>query len=208
MGGGRGVTLFNDDQRAASKTSGRRYAIFFRLASATPIRLWSGFGDFPMPEDAVETTDGAIYKGLSELPNLPAIDALVNGRASRLDFTLSAPDPDGSLRDAADSDAVAVRFKAVRLGLWPLGADWAPVGPMRWIWRGTADQTRLNHNRADPLQPVTAMTLSVSSLFAGRRQQKASFWTPEDQALDAPNDTAFDQVALLSEGVEKKWPKG
>ncbi|WP_375549442.1 hypothetical protein ABWI01_03365 [Oceanicaulis alexandrii] len=202
------MALFNDEQRAAMEVGGNRFALLFRLATPSPVRIWSGPGELPVPSDpTVETVDGALYQGLGALPDLPTLESLFNGTASRIDLSLSAPDENGDLAALADSEAVSARERKAVFGIWPLDKDWQPVGPVRWIWRGVSHGTSVNQDGSDPARPTSTVSISIGSRFTGRRQAKALFWTPTDQALDAPGDRGFDNVAALSEGVEKKWPK-
>lgn len=201
------MSLFSEAQRTALREANNRFVILFRLATPTPVRLWSGAGDLPVPADSVEPAP-ALYLGFGALPDLPGIEALINGRAQRMEFGLSAPDPDGSLAALAESEAVAARYKPVHIGLWPLDASWQPVGAVKWLWRGVAHGTSVETDRRNPARPTATVTVSAGSRFTGRRQAKAIHYTPADQALDAPADRGFDNVAALSEGVEKKWPKG
>lgn len=201
------MALFSDDQRTAMREAGNRFALLFRLATPNPVRLWAGPGELAVPSDTVETVDGALYQGSGALPDLPTLESLINGTASRIELSLSAPDEDGRLAALAESEAVSARNRLAVFGLWPLDKDWQPVGAVRWIWRGVSHGTASVTDRRSAMNQITTVSLTIGSRFTGRRQGKAFFWTPTDQALDAPGDRGFDNVAALSQGVEKKWPK-
>jgi hypothetical protein len=201
------MALFSDAQRTAMREAGNRFALLFRLATPNPVRIWSGPGELPVPSDTVETVDGALYQGLGALPDLPTLESLFNGTASRIELSLSAPDEDGRLAALAESEAVSARNRQAVFGIWPFDRDWQPVGAVRWIRRGVSHGVSINQDGTDPARPTSTVSISIGSRFTGRRQGKAFFWTPTDQSLDAPGDRGFDNVSALSEGVEKKWPK-
>lgn len=196
--------MLDSAQKAAFKAAGKRLAVFFRMATPVPVRLWSGVGNFALSADAVELTEGAIYRGLG-MVDLPAIEALINGKASRVDFGFSGVDAE--IAALADSEAPLVAGSVVRLGIVPLGSDWQAVGDVKWLFTGEADVPKVKRDGSKDA-PSHTVTVSVGSRFAGRRQARPMFYTPVDQALDAPTDKAFDNVAALNEGTEKKWPRG
>ncbi len=196
--------IFSPEQIAVLKAGGKRVAVFFRMDTPEKVRLWTGVGDFRLPADPVETTDQALYRGVG-LVDLPAIDMAINGKATRIEFGFSGVDEE--IAQLADSEAPLVQARDVRLGILPLGQDWQPVWPVRWLFRGEADVPKSRRSSSKSGVSYT-VGVSVGSRFTGRRQGRELLYTPTDQALDASTDKAFDNVSALNEGTEKKWPRG
>jgi hypothetical protein len=177
--------------------------VLFRLAMDTPVRLWSGFGDMEIPADLVETSGPAIYNGTGALANLPLVGQLINGAAERLTFTLSGVDAQASA--LADAEAASVRFRAVRLGIMILGADLQPLSGVAWLWSGTAD-TPVIERENGPGGAVRTISLSVGSVFTGRRRPPLGYYTDPDQKRRSPTDRFCERVSLYAEDTVRQWP--
>lgn len=180
-----------------------RPAIFFRTATDPVVRLWAGIGDIEVAADLIET-DTAIYKGIGDLGNIPALQQLINGTATRVDFTVSGIGPTG-LR-LADEDAPQVRGRTVNIGFRTLDKDWQPSMPMAWVWEGESDVITLD-SRLDGDRRIETLTLSVGSLFTGRRRPRYKHYTDQEQRRRSPDDRLCDRVNLYSQAYTKTWPR-
>lgn len=181
-----------------------RVGIFFRLATEPRVRIWSGPGDFAVPADFIEY-EGGTYIGVGALLDIPVLDQLVNGVASRLDFSLSVVG-DTDLMRLADEDADTVRGSDINIGLMPLGDDEQPVGAMVWVWEGQADTVTIE-SRLDGDRRVETMTISAGSLFTGRRRPNYRHYTDQEQRKRSPDDRLCDRVTLYSQQYNKTWPR-
>lgn len=182
-----------------------RPGIFFRLATDPAVRLWSGFGDFRLPPDAVEP-GGAIYKGGAALGGLPALNALINGVADRVVFQLSGVD--NRVLALADAEAQSVRNKLVRLAVVFFGADWRALSNVAWLWTGLADTLSVDEpSPGEGGDRVRSVSLSVGSLYTGRRRPALAFWTDPDQRRRSADDRFCERVATHTITMVKTWPR-
>lgn len=193
------------DEAAAVQLAGGivRPALFLRLETPSVVRAWSGIGDFEVPADAVEAAP-AIYKGVGELLNWPAVQQLVNGSAERIEFAVSGVTT--RVMALADEEANDVRGASALIGFVALGADWQPLTPTAWLWEGEADVVRGQRSSAEDGSAVRTITLSVGSVMTGRRRARLAFWTDVEQRRRSPTDRFCDRVALYSQGTTKGWP--
>lgn len=180
-----------------------RRCVLLYVATDTPIRVWTGVGDFDKAADAVDI-EGGIYKGLGEIQEIPALQQLVNGVAQRIDLSLSGVD--ANIVALADSEAADVRSKAVSIGLQFFDEDWQPLGDTLWIWDGEADVVKSESLSGADFTRVRTITLSVGTLTTGRRRPKLTFFTRSQQRRRSPTDAFCDRVALYSADTELKWP--
>jgi hypothetical protein len=180
-----------------------RRSVLLYVATDTPIRAWTGVGDFEKGSDLVDLT-GGIYKGLGEIQDIPGLQQLVNGVAQRLDLTLSGVD--ARIVALADSEAADVRSKAVSIGLQFFDVDWSALGDTVWIWDGEADVVKSDSISNPDFGRFRTVTLSVGSLTTGRRRPKMTFFTRSQQRRRSPDDAFCDRVGLYSQDTELRWP--
>lgn len=179
-----------------------RPAILFRLEASPMVRAWSGPGDLSIPADAIEPA-GGLYEGVGALTDLPALQQLVNGAATRVDFQLSGVSDE--IAELADADADSIRGASVFVGLLPLNEDWQPAAPVAWLWEGEADVARVEQ-RLDRDNAVNTIAVSVGSAFTGRRRPRFRTWTNTDQQRRSPGDRFCERVALYGNAA-KTWPR-
>jgi hypothetical protein len=98
-----------------------RRSILFRLAADPIARFWSGYGDLDVAADTIDP-EGARYIGAGALLDVPALKALVNGAADRLDFVLEGVS--GHTLRLAQEDAATVKDALVLIGEQSFDADW------------------------------------------------------------------------------------
>ena len=180
-----------------------RPAIFFRLATDPVIRIWGGVGDFALAADNIETA-GGVYQGWGELNDIPALAQLINGVASRVDFAVSGVGPVAAR--LADEEAEDIRGRRVNLGVMALGSDWQPVSTVAWLWEGEAD-TLIIDSRLDGDQRIETLTLSVASIFTGRRRPRYRHYTDAEQRRRSPDDRYCERVSLYAQEYTKVWPR-
>lgn len=180
---------------------GSRRSYLFRLDSTPPVWLWTGHGDLVTPADFVDPT-GATWNGAGGLVALPALKALINGVADRVQFTLSGVDPD-TLRLAVE-DKESVNRAECRLGYVEFNADWSLDGGPTWEWVGIADTITIENRSGDGIR-TRAIHLSVASADTFRSNPRFNFWTDAAQRLRSPTDEFCDHVAGISQGVTRRF---
>lgn len=197
------MLVLNDDEIDAVASSTQRIGIFFRMATTPTIRLWLGIGPCRVGANA-QDADGAIYTGFGQLNNAPVVQQLINGVAERVEFQVSGVSAD-TLR-MASSEATDVRGAAVGMAFCLFGASWQQLGVPKWIFRGVADFVTLSQDSAEGGVTRT-ISLSVGSLFTGRRRRGLSFLTGQDQRARHPGDLFCERTALYAQESEKVWPR-
>lgn len=178
-----------------------RESFLLRIAADPPARLWSGVGNLEIPADNVED-DPATYLGAGELLSVPDFQALINGTAQRLEFTVSGVSAE-TLR-LATIDAASVRGAAVHLGRIEFDEFWQPVGPVEWEAVFRADFLSVQNEESEGGRR-RSITLSVGYGDTGRSFAPASYFTDADQRMRSPDDKVFDHVAGINSGTSRRF---
>ncbi|HEY1630793.1 MAG TPA: hypothetical protein VGF56_05725 [Rhizomicrobium sp.] len=177
-------------------------AWFFFMQTDTPVRIWSGVGDFRLPSDSVDTA-GGVYRGLGIFVQIPSIRVPLNGAMIRHEFALSGVTAE--VLRLANADRATVRGAEVFWGLTMLGPDKQPMASVAWFWNGVADTPKAA--RTGSQQPVTrTVSLSVGTGEVGRKQKNLWRWTGIDQRLRSPTDAFCDRVVLYNSQTTERWP--
>lgn len=165
-------------------------------------RMWGGVGDFPINADLIDT-QGGIYSGFGEMLDVPALQQLINGLAERIEFTLSGVRAETLA--LIGSEAEAVRDAPAHLWMVPLGQDLQPLGAPIWVWEGKADVLRAKRV-GQGASASRSVTVSVGSIFTGRRRPKFRNFTGPDQRRRSADDAHCDRAGLYNAGTTRKWP--
>lgn len=178
-----------------------RISWVLRIDSDPVCYLWTGFGPLETPADAVDP-GGASWLGAGHLIAIPALQALINGVAQRVTFTVSGVNAE-TLRLARE-DKETVKGAEVRLGHVEFDADWRMVGGIHWEWLGIADALKIN-SRYNSDGRVRAVVLMVGSAETMRANPRFTYWTDASQRLRSPDDAFLDHVAMISAGVTRRF---
>lgn len=182
-----------------------RVGIYFRMQMVgveAPVRLWGGVGDCDPGINGLDA-EGGVYSGLGELGDIPTFNALLNGKAQRININLSGVDQ--TVFRLADEEADLVPDAFTTMGLGSFDEHWQVADPVDWMWFGFADVLTLQRQRNG--DTVTRnIQLSVGSMFAGRSRGHHSYYTSTDQKSRSPDDLFCDSVSLYSAGTIKKFP--
>jgi hypothetical protein len=153
-------------------------------------------------------TQGGTFLGVGELVGMPVLSQLVNGTADRVEFTLSGVD--ASILALADAEADTVRSAPVHVALMAFDEDFQESTSPVWIWEGEADVPRVSRQSVagedGSFQVVRSMSLSVGSVFTGRRRANLSFMNGVDQRRRSSDDAFCDRASVYSSGTTRKWP--
>lgn len=180
-------------------------AVLFRVAlGEQTIRLWSGHGDFPLPEDAVEVDAGATYRGIGDLLDLPEVSQLVNGVAERAEFRLSGVGETAAA--LADEEGDDVEGAPVNLGIVVLDEHLQRATPAAWLWYGEADVVESTYDGAGD-EPSHSIALHVATQQAGRRSGSLLYYSNTQQRLRSPDDGFCKRVSLFIVGYSLSWPQ-
>lgn len=188
--------------------AGRRHvrpSLFLRIAKATPIRAWSGVGGCVLPADTIETTGGR-YLGVGWLRNIPVMEALINGAAESVTFTLSGVD--ARTVDLVDG-AEDLRGVRANLGLMFMGPRHQRT-PVYWWRRYRVDMVGTRETalpREDGGAAVEySVSLTLGSARTSRRVSQPSTWTHAEQSRLHPGDLACAGVSRLTADATRPWP--
>lgn len=176
-----------------------RLSVLFRIACDPVARLWAGVGDLIIPADMVESAD-ALYLGGGQLVDVPDLDQLINGTATRISVTVSGVTND-TLRLAME-EAPSVRGADVHVGLVYMDDDWQIV-EVEWLSVLRADTITVASNPGDNGGRVRSVTLSIGTDFTDRSTRPLAFFTDADQKRRSPDDLIFDHVAGINEGTSR-----
>ena len=177
-----------------------RVLLFLRIAGGglpSPLRMWSGAGEFDLPIDAVETT-GGVYLGIGRLIDVPSFGLLLNGKMERI--TLSLSGVDGVALGLADEDAHTVKGAVANVAVVALGDDLQPATPAIWVRDGTVDQMPISLGRTN------SIGLSLGSLSTDRRRPPLGYYTPVDQRARSSTDAFCDLVPTYTADSTVRWP--
>lgn len=180
-----------------------RLGIFVRLMVDNPMRIWLGIGDCKAGIDAADG-DGEIYTGIGELLNVPTLEQVLNGAATRAEFRLSyIPSRVARL---ASSEAAQVKGRMLQVGLGVFDADWQLVEEPTWLRSYYVDYLTIEREQTSG-EATWSVSLATRTIFTGRRRPGMSFWTDDDQQARHDGDRFCEAALLYSIDVSKAWPK-
>ena len=210
------ATLVPENVIAALRSS-NQLAIFVRVDSTPPLRLWFGVGDFPIGFDAIDE-DGVEYRGAGELTGIPTLEILVNGTSDAVDFTISGVDPDTAA--ATIASLPPIRGKAVHIGITCLDEYFQPLSSIIPLWSGVAARTIESRSPAEGGQNGTiSLSLSVVAGENTRSRRSSSIWSEAQQievsralrdgtpSEGLPDDKFCSQTGRIARGVVPTWPR-
>lgn len=185
---------------AALALRGVRPRLFIRIATATPVRAHSGVGNFAMDADDVETTAGAVYKGLGLLSAMPVIEALINGEAGTLILTFSGVT--AQMQALAAGGAVEAENAVTALAVGFLDRRAQLTGPV--LWTTDAEVRRVTNPREAGRRSV-----EIEIAYGGRdrRIAPASWLTDQDQQARHPGDLGCQWTSKYAAGTDDIWPR-
>lgn len=182
-------------------------ACFFRAEfPEETIRLFAGFGDFPVPAGGLET-DGGVYTSIGRWGgDLPEFDWLMNGQVQAIDLQLSGVD--------IETARAFLYERSIVIGA-PAGFGWGVLderfklaGPVHWTRRGYLAQPRLSKQRTARAKWVRTMGVTLMSGAVKRRKPTHTYLTgPDQRRREGSEDDAFcDRTPLLNVRSTRPWP--
>lgn len=122
-----------------------RQIILFRVACDPVARICSGVNPIVIPADIVEPAP-ARYLGGGALVQIPEIEQLINGTATRADITLSGVSAE-AIR-LAKEDAASVKGAKVHVGIAYQDDDWQ-LTEVEWVAVFRADTLNIGSGPAN-----------------------------------------------------------
>jgi hypothetical protein len=169
-----------------------------------PLRLWTGFGDYPLSSDEVDKLGGN-YKGGIILA-WPRLRFPINGTSAIETFPLSGVRQE-AIRLVAD-DAEQLDGAIVNIGLLEL-INGQPAGNIAWVLDGVANSAQ---SQCDPVtgrgQIATTATVNLQIVTGevDRKHSTMSNWTGAEQRRRYPGDAFCDRTSIYDIGTSQKWP--
>lgn len=154
------------------------------------VRLWEGIGDL--------TLAGEVYTGASDLVGVSEILETDRVEAAGIKVTLSGV-PSSLLAIALDED---YQERAATIWVGFLDSAGAIVADEVVLFAGRMDVMAIREG-AD----TSTIEVALESYLIDGDRARERHLTPEDQKLDYPSDTGFDQVASLQD-AQVIWGKG
>lgn len=168
------------------------------------IRLYAGFGDFPVPPGGMET-EGGVYTCVGRWGgDLPDFDWLMNGQVQALDLQLSGVDVETARSYLYERDTIIGAPAA--FGWAVLDERFKLAGPVHWPRWGYLAQPRLSRSRTGPAQWTRTLGVSLMCGPVQRRKPTHTYYTGPDQRRRSPDDAFCDRTPLLNVQSTRPWP--
>lgn len=177
-----------------------RPAIFFRVATEEPVRIWSGSHPRRLPADDVEDDPTAEYIGLG-LSALPSLDVLMNGDAGEYEFVISGLEPEILQYIDEPGD---ISGALVHLGELKFDDAWQPTGEIEWFGSFEADTINYRTSTDEDGQRLATVGLQVGSATTDRRLPRNRHWSAVENP--DPTDKAYEHVNRYSVGSRRQYP--
>jgi hypothetical protein len=175
-------------------------SLLFRIASDPVGRVWGGHGDLEIPADIVEA-EPALYLGGGQLLNIPDLDHLINGNATRLDIGVNGISAE-TLRLALE-DAPSVKGADVHIGIAYFDDDWQ-LAEVEWLSKLRSDKLGIDSQPSENGR-TRSIALSIGTDFTDRSKAPVALFTDADQRRRSPTDAIFDHVAGISSGTSRAY---
>jgi len=139
----------------------------------------------------------APYLGGGQLVNIPELEQVINGTASRLDITVSGVSTE-TVKFAIE-EAASIKGAKVHIGNVYFDADWQ-IDDVEWI--GVLRADTLTTARQGTTRSIT---LSIGTDYTDRSRAPVAFFTDSDQRRRSPTDRFFDHIAGISAGTSRRF---
>jgi hypothetical protein len=201
------MTLYVPDATAQLFGRNINLGIFFRLdhpLSAGILRLWLGVGDRNLRMTSVETTLQT-YFGAGRWQSTPDLDVIINGGASRIEFSIEGVSQDA--QDRIDSVNPDVLGRSVHIGMAAFDSAWQPVMDILPLSHSIADFWSMAGSVVTGRAQMTrTLTLSTAAGETGRSRPRRVTYTQAQQQFLYPTDTFCQNVVRYDRGFSLAWP--
>ena len=181
--------------------------LFFRLYTDPALHLWWGVSDKPAQIDALDVA-GTVYNGAGLITDVPdALEMLINGTASRVDWEMSGVPP--NLTANLSATAPSVVGARVDFAISALDSRWQIIGSPVPVWVGSADfWAEAQSPQTDVTKPkLRKIILSTMAGDTSRALPYFATWTDIDQQQISATDTFCERVPRYYVGQIITWPR-
>ena len=181
--------------------------LFFRLDTSPALHLWWGVSDKPAQIDDLDVS-GTVYNGAGLMTDVPdALELLINGTASRVDWEMSGVPP--ALTAELANTAPSVVGARVDFAIGALDVRWQLIGSPISAWVGTADfWAEAQSPQSDIGKPkLRKIILSTMAGDTSRALPYFATWTDRDQLSISATDTFCERVPRYYTGQIITWPR-
>jgi hypothetical protein len=202
------MTLYIPDATADLFGKNINLGIFFRLdhpSSSGILRLWLGVGDRKLAMTSVEPT-AQTYFAAGRWQSSPDLEVIINGGATRIEFSIEGVSADAQARiDAVNPDVLG---RSIHIGMAAFDTAWQPVMSILPISHSIADYWSMSGTVVIGRAEMTR-TLSLSAAVGetGRSRPRRTTYTPPQQKFLYPTDDFCKNVARYDRGFSLAWPR-
>ena len=178
----RGLTAGMDTAMTAAV---KHPILLFKFAfDANDVNLWSGIGDI--------TFGGDVYTGAGDLIGVSPVEETEQTKAVGVVFVISG------IPSSFISLALAENYQGRAAKLWfgAMDDSGAIIVDPELIFVGRMDVMTIDEDG-----DTATIKIGVENILIALESTSERRYTPEDQKLDFPNDTGFDQVAALQDAT-------
>jgi len=177
-----------------------RESFGIRIDSVPVARLWTGFGDLPVPADIVEAAP-AVYLGGGELLSAPDFEVPINMTAERIDIQVSGVS--ASILPIFLEEAATVKGAKVHFVRFYFDDDWQ-LEEVEYDAVFRADKITISSEGEDGNRTRT-ITLSIATEDTNRNRSPQAYFTDQDQRRRSPTDAIFSHVSQITQGVMRRF---
>lgn len=177
-----------------------RESFVFYIATPDPAVFWSGHGPLLLAADEVVPSP-IVIMGAGQLVDIPALEMLLNGKAQRLEVTLSGVSEE-TITLAVD-EAPQIPGTSIHIGRISFDEAWQVEG-VDWEWTGEGRGLSVSSQDTGSGR-VRTLVLTVAAGDTSRRRPALAYFTDADQRYDFPDDAIFSNVAGINAGTSRRW---
>lgn len=174
--------------------------LLLRIATDPVARVCSGVNPIIIPADAVEPSP-ARYLGGGALVNIPDLEQLLNGTASRIDITVSGVT--AAALAIFQDEAHLLQGSDVHIGFAYQDDDWQ-ITEVEWLQQFICGTPSTASKQANPGRS-RSITISIGTDFTDRSKAPISLFTDADQHRRSSDDAIFDHVSQISVGLSRQF---
>jgi hypothetical protein len=202
------MTLYIPEATAALFGENVNLGIFFRLDHAEPagiLRLWLGVGDrrlaMPPPDPTLQ-----IWHGAGRWQSSPDLEVIINGGASRIEFSIEGVSAEAQSRiDAVNPEVLG---RSIHIGMAAFDTAWQPVMDILPLSHSIADYwSMIGSVVTGRAQQTRTLSLSAAVGETGRSRPRRTTYTPPQQKFLYPDDDFCRNVARYDRGFSLAWPR-
>ena len=160
------------------------------IFDSADLNLWSGVGEI--------TFNGDVYTGTGALGGISAVEETEQTKAAGLVFSITGI-PSSFISTALGED---YQGRTAKLWFGAMDAAGGLVVDPELLFVGRMDVMTIDEDGE-----TATIKVSVENLLVALESTSERRYTPEDQKLDFPDDTGFDQVVALQD-VTVTWGAG